>query len=259
MKTFPTLLAHGTWSRMMRAFAACMAVLAWNSGAMCESAVTVSAAPESVEAGIKSYEVSAEFDGSTAEAFWFCQVVGNPSFAGSICVSVAENQAYIIAVVRHARSGSELKIMLLSGGSLFVTRGSEQVASLILPPIGSDALGIQVGFDELAVDPAWRMFCSAMADPSLRASMLARGDVETTDCVTQCSAQYPDRRIAILPCPRSTAARCRLSVTTVRQCASVQPRGLPRSVRRWLRRKDWLTGPTVRSCLCRSFRDLERC
>lgn len=192
MKTFPTLLAHGTWSRMMRAFAACMAVLAWNSGAMCESAVTVSAAPESVEAGIKSYEVSAEFDGSTAEAFWFCQVVGNPSFAGSICVSVAENQADTIAVVRHARSGSELKIMLLSGGSLFVTRGSEQVASLILPPIGSDALGIQVGFDELAVDPAWRMFCSAMADPSLRASMLARGDVETTDCVTQCSAQYPD-------------------------------------------------------------------
>jgi hypothetical protein len=153
---------------------------------------TIEADNAAMDSGIKSYETSAEVEASTGEAFWFCQVVGRPTSAGSICITVSDDQEDISAVVRHARSGSELRVVLLRSGSLFVTRRGEQVASLIMPPLGTDAPGLQVGFEELGLDPAWRVFCAAMGDSNLRASMSARVDVNTTDCATQCLAQYPD-------------------------------------------------------------------
>jgi len=188
---------HLTWNHLGRLFgnrhlvpamtAAAAMLIALPAGA--ETSVTVTAGTAEAEVGVKSYEVSTETEPVTDDTYWFCQVVGKPSIAGSVTVTTANGNTS--AVIRHAVTGSEVTVMLLQDRSFFVTKAGIQVAYLIPAPLGSGLPSTASGFESLATDPAWQMFITAINDSNLRNAISVQAGEPTNTCKSGCASQYP--------------------------------------------------------------------
>lgn len=156
--------------------------------AFADTSVTVAAGAVEAEVGVKSYEVSTETELVTDDSYWFCQVVGKPSIAGSVTVTMANGNTS--AVIRHAVTGSEVTVMLLEDRSFFVTKSGVQMAYLIPGPLGSGLPSTASGFASLSTDPAWQMFITAINDSNLRSAIAAQAGPPTNACQSACASLY---------------------------------------------------------------------
>jgi len=188
---------HLTWNHLGRLFgnrhlvpamtAAAAMLIALPAGA--ETSVTVTAGTAEAEVGVKSYEVSTETEPVTDDTYWFCQVVGKPSIAGSVTVTTANGNTS--AVIRHAVTGSEVTVMLLQDRSIFVTKAGVQVASLIPAPPGSGLPPATTGFSALDSDPAWQIFTTAVGDANLQPAIDSLAELPSGPCQATCDANHP--------------------------------------------------------------------
>jgi hypothetical protein len=187
---------HLNWSPLGRLVAlhhlmgaaAAVAAALISMPAPADTSVTVTAGTAEAAIGVKSYEVSTETEPVTDDTYWFCQVVGRPSIAGSVTVTTASGST--AAVIRHAVTGSEVTVMLLEDRSFFVTKAGVQVAQLIPAPIGSGLPSTASGFAGLSTDPAWQMFITAINDSNLRSAIAAQAGPPTNACRSACATQY---------------------------------------------------------------------
>ncbi len=184
--------------------------------AWADTSATVPAGAVQAASGTKSYEVTAAEGSAAEDACWFCQVVGTPSVAGSI--SVTEQWGDISAVVRHAKSGSELTVVLSENQSLAVIREGVQVGFVIPASAASDLPAFSSGMQDLEVDPAWQLFARAMGDACLTDTLIPGSAEPSADCVAICVQQHP-----IPPgCdPANPTQGCCLAQASLDHCSSV--------------------------------------
>lgn len=184
-----TRIARSSAPLRLALAAAAAAAVSLVAPAWAETSLTVTAGTAEAEAGIKSYEVSTETEPVTDDTYWFCQVVGKPSIAGSVTVATANGNTS--AVIRHAVTGSEVTVVLLEDRSFFVIKAGTQVASLIPAPPGSGLPSTASGFASIAPDPAWNMFVTAIKDSNLRTAIIAQSGGPASDCQSGCAIQHP--------------------------------------------------------------------